>query len=119
MVRLKADATDGFETRPSVSLVAVMSGRDRILITAGTLLITALAWAYLLHLDAQMAPPSTPSSDYARMMAEMGMTMDMPWTRADLFFTFAMWTVMMIAMMTGSALPVLLLFAATRAGRAG
>jgi predicted metal-binding membrane protein len=33
------------------------------------------------------------------------------------FFTFAMWAVMMVGMMAGSAAPVLLLFAATRAGR--
>ena len=51
------------------------------------------------------------------MMAEMGMTMDMPWTAADVFFTFAMWAVMMVGMMAGTAAPVLLLFAAARAGR--
>ena len=45
------------------------------------------------------------------MMAEMGMTMDMPWTAADVFFTFAMWAVMMVGMMTRTAAPVLLLFA--------
>lgn len=43
--------------------------------------------------------------------------MDLPWTAADLFFTFVMWTVMMVGMMAGAALPVLLLFGAARAGR--
>ena len=52
------------------------------------------------------------------MMAEMGMTMDMSWTPADVFFTFAMWAVMMVGMMAGSAAPVLLLFAAAHARRA-
>ena len=51
------------------------------------------------------------------MMAQMGMTRDMSWTRADVFFTFAMWAVMMVGMMAGTAAPVLLLFAAARAGR--
>jgi predicted metal-binding membrane protein len=51
------------------------------------------------------------------MMAAMGMAVDRPWTATDLFFTFAMWTVMMVGMMTGSAAPLLLLFAATRKGR--
>ena len=51
------------------------------------------------------------------MMALMGMTMDMSWTAADVFFTFAMWAVMMVGMMAGTAAPVLLLFAAARAGR--
>jgi predicted metal-binding membrane protein len=50
-------------------------------------------------------------------MPEMGMTMEMPWTAADVWFTFAMWAVMMIGMMTGTAAPVLLLFAGARAGR--
>ena len=52
------------------------------------------------------------------MMAEMGMTMDMSWDAADVFFTFAMWAVMMVGMMAGSAAPVLLLFAAAHARRA-
>ena len=51
------------------------------------------------------------------MMAQMGMTRDMSWTAADVFFTFAMWAVMMVGMMAGTAAPVLLLFAAARAGR--
>ena len=52
------------------------------------------------------------------MMAEMGMTMDMSWDATDVFFTFAMWAVMMVGMMAGSAAPVLLLFAAAHARRA-
>ena len=43
------------------------------------------------------------------------MTMDMPWTAADVCFTFAMWAVMMVGMMAAAAAPVLLLFAAARA----
>ena len=44
------------------------------------------------------------------MMAQMGMRRDMSWTTADVFFTFAMWAVMMVGMMAGTAAPVLLLF---------
>jgi predicted metal-binding membrane protein len=51
------------------------------------------------------------------MMAKMGMSMDMPWTATDVFFTFTMWAVMMVAMMTGTAAPVLLLFAGAHAAR--
>jgi predicted metal-binding membrane protein len=50
-------------------------------------------------------------------MAAMGMTMHAPWTAADVFFTFAMWAVMMAGMMAPSASPMLLLFAATGTGR--
>jgi len=50
--------------------------------------------------------------------AAMGMSMiDVPWRMTDVMLTFAMWAVMMIGMMAGSAAPVLLLFAASRAKR--
>jgi predicted metal-binding membrane protein len=53
-----------------------------------------------------------------RMMADMGMTMDMAWNAADVFFAFAMWAVMMVGMMMASAAPVVLLFAGMCRGRA-
>lgn len=95
--------------------VAVISGRDRILISTCLVVISILAWLYLVHLDRQMSS----SMEHDTMMAEMGMAMDMSWTAADMFFTFAMWAVMMVGMMAGSAAPVLLLFAAAQARRAG
>jgi predicted metal-binding membrane protein len=90
-----------------------VSRRDRVLISTCLVVITALAWAYLTHLGRQMSA----SMEYDTMMANMGMATDAPWTAADVFFTFAMWAVMMVGMMAGTAAPVLLLFAATRAGR--
>jgi predicted metal-binding membrane protein len=39
------------------------------------------------------------------MMADMGMTVDMPWTATDVFFTFTMWAVMMVGMMKGTTAP--------------
>ena len=78
------------------------------------MLVTALAWAYLVHLGHQMSS----SMAHDSMMAEMGMTMDMPWTATDVFFTFTMWAVMMVGMMTGTAAPMLLLFAGAHAARA-
>ena len=94
--------------------VAVISSRDRILISTCLVVISVLAWVYLVHLDRQMSS----SMEHDTMMAQMGMAMDMPWTAADMFFTFAMWAVMMVGMMAGSAAPVLLLFAAAQARRA-
>jgi predicted metal-binding membrane protein len=97
----------------SASPVAAAPGRDRLLVWGCIVLVTALAWAYLVHLDRQMSS----SMAHGRMMAEMGMTMDMPRTTADVFFTFAMWVVMMVGMMAGAAAPMLLLFAGAQAGR--
>jgi predicted metal-binding membrane protein len=97
----------------SASPVAVLSRRDRLLIPLCIVLITIFAWAYLVHLDHQMSA----DMEHDKMMTAMGMTMDMPWSAADIFFTFAMWAVMMVGMMAPSALPMLLLFAAAQAGR--
>jgi predicted metal-binding membrane protein len=83
------------------------SDRDRVVIPICLVLLTALAWAYLLHLDRQMSA----AMQHERTMADMGMTVDMRWTATDLLFTFAMWAVMMVGMMTASAMPVMLLFA--------
>jgi predicted metal-binding membrane protein len=53
------------------------------------------------------------------MMAEMSMAVDRPWTAVDALVTFIMWSVMMVGMMTGSAAPMLLLFAGAQASRTG
>ncbi len=78
--------------------------RDHVVIASCVLLITALAWAYLVSLGHQMAE-SSPDA-----MAKMGMTMHAQWTIRDFFFTFVMWSVMMVGMMTPSAAPVFFLF---------
>ncbi len=95
--------------------VAALSRRDHLLISTCIVLITGLAWAYLVHLGRQMSSPI----EHDAAMAAMGMTMEMPWTVADGFFTFAMWAVMMVGMMAGAAAPVLLLFGAALARRGG
>ena len=99
----------------SPSYTGVLSRRDRVVISSCLVLITALAWSYLVYLDRQMSEAMA----HDRMMADMGMTMDMPWHAADVVFAFAMWAVMMVGMMTASAAPVMLLFAAIHRGRGG
>lgn len=98
----------------SPSPVAAPSRRDRVLIGSCIVLITALAWAYLVYLNRQM----TSSLEADATMAAMGMVMNTPWSARDVFFAFVMWTVMMVGMMTASATPVLLLFAGTQNQRA-
>jgi len=87
--------------------------RDRVVISICLVLVIALAWAYLVHLGRQMSS----SMDYDMRMAAMGMSVDRPWAAADVLYTFAMWTVMMVGMMAGTAAPVLFLFAAMQSGR--
>jgi len=92
---------------------APLPQRDRIIILFSLTAIIVLAWVYLIHLGREM------SSSMASMdaMAQMGMTMDQTWTGGDVVLTFVMWTVMMIGMMTGSAIPAVLIMANGRAAR--
>jgi len=87
----------------SHSPVAGALSRDRRIVASCILLISALAWAYLIQLDREMAVPES-------MVAKMGMALDAPWHLRDFLFTFAMWTAMMVGMMSAAAAPVLLLF---------
>ncbi len=89
----------------------VLPGRDRLRIAVCIALITLLSWMYLVHLSRQM------SVDNDKMIAEMGMAMDMPWSAADALLTFAMWVVMMAGMMSVSAAPMLMLFAGAAGAR--
>lgn len=95
------------------SAPAVIPRRDRVLITSCILLICAIAWAYLVHVEIRMSSVRAPAT-----MAGMALTMDAPWRAAELVLTFTMWSAMMVGMMAPTVLPVLLLFAASHARRA-
>jgi predicted metal-binding membrane protein len=77
--------------------------RDRIIVLSGLALITALSWVYVLSLTSDMQT--------MEMGAEMAMPRMQAWGVADFGLTFGMWAVMMIAMMTPSAAPMILMFA--------
>jgi predicted metal-binding membrane protein len=85
--------------------------RERAVVWSCALAVAALAWVYLVHLERGMAGAMA----HEAVMAGMGMAM--PWSLADFVFMFAMWAVMMIAMMAPAAAPVLLLVGAARARR--
>jgi predicted metal-binding membrane protein len=71
---------------------------------AGLVALVVAAWLYLVHLARGMAE--------MEMHAAMGMAMPQmrPWSGVELAFLFAMWAVMMVAMMTPSASPMILTF---------
>ena len=115
---MRADGTTGSTRRspgevPSTPTVAALPRRDRLFIAGALVVVTAVAWAYLVRLDRQMSA----SMEEDAMMAGMGMSMDRSWTLADVYFAFAMWVVMMVGMMAGAAAPVLSLFGAARRAR--
>jgi len=85
----------------AVSLEVLLK-RDRTVVAVSLVLITALAWTYLLYL--------------ASGMGGLGVSTDMAvpqmdaWGPVELLLTFVMWSVMMVAMMIPSAVPMILLF---------
>jgi predicted metal-binding membrane protein len=75
---------------------------QRLVIYAGLAGIILLAWGYLVYMAGTLQKTS------------MGMDISMPsmqtWGVTDTSVTFIMWVVMMVAMMTPSALPVILMY---------
>jgi predicted metal-binding membrane protein len=85
--------------------IETLARRDRLLVAAGLAAITALAWIYLLYLATGM--DTTSGAMQAATMPALE-----PWSMTDLALMFVMWAVMMVAMMTPSAAPMILLYAA-------
>jgi predicted metal-binding membrane protein len=88
------------------SLAAVLK-RDRLIVGAGVLLVSALAWWHTVAA--------------AREMGGVAMPMSRPdpngWSVAALVPLFVMWVIMMLAMMLPSAAPMILTFAAVARNR--
>jgi predicted metal-binding membrane protein len=84
--------------------------RDRAIVIAGLAAVCLLAWLYLVHSAHDMGG--------ADMAAMPGMVMTSAWSAREAALTFAMWAVMMAAMMLPSAAPMTLLFAAINGKRA-
>tara|TARA_B100001287_G_scaffold274257_1_gene279222 strand:- start:221 stop:1081 length:861 start_codon:yes stop_codon:yes gene_type:complete len=102
--------------------------RDRMVVYVGVILILLASWAYIIGMGWEMGTlPFISSSPMDGMqMDDMKMNMQdksivtsiltwMPpmsgdWLFTDFLFLFLMWAVMMIAMMTPSILPMIMLF---------
>jgi predicted metal-binding membrane protein len=86
--------------------------RDRTVVLTGLAALVVVAWLYLLHLARDMA-------EMARHAA-MGMVMPRmePWSGVELLLLGVMWGVMMVAMMTPSATPMIVMFSAVNRRRA-
>jgi predicted metal-binding membrane protein len=86
--------------------------RDRLIVVVGLVAVSGLAWVYVLKLAASMSSVATP------MVGSMDMSnipMSAPslqaWQSGDCVLNFMMWAVMMVAMMTPTATPMILTFA--------
>jgi len=92
---------------------------DRVTIWGGLAALSVLAWIYLWRMPAGANPMNGMAGmpGMAGMSAMPGMTMISPWSPAQLWLTFSMWAVMMVAMMMPSAAPMVTLYARIVEGR--
>src|SRR5262245_54960222 len=85
--------------------------RDRMVTALGLVAIASLAWSYTILVasmgDGQMAGAAS----------HVAMPQDKPWSGVDFLLMFAMWMVMMVAMMLPSDAPMILLFASANRKR--
>jgi predicted metal-binding membrane protein len=86
-------------------LLEAVLRRDRTVVLAGLAALTLVAWVYLLRVARDMV---------ATNPMDMSMHMAMPqlrsWAPVEVLILFAMWVVMMVAMMVPSVAPLVLLF---------
>jgi predicted metal-binding membrane protein len=100
--------------------INAMLRRDRIIVFSAIVAITALAWAYVLWLAANMdmGMGSSMATSMGNTMSGMGAMLKATfrtWSAIDFAFMFVMWSVMMVGMMMPSVTPMVLLYA--NAGR--
>jgi len=91
--------------------------RDRIIVALALSLLTALAWSYLLWLSADMGMGGMDMDGFRMIPSGVGLMMPAgaPWRAMEFVFVFAMWTVMMVGMMTPWSAPMIFMYA--RVGR--
>jgi predicted metal-binding membrane protein len=82
--------------------------RDRAVVLAGLVSIVLLSWAYIIYLARDMANMMNMSN--ANLGMGMAMPAIQPWGAVDYLLMFIMWSVMMFAMMTPSAAPMVLMY---------
>ncbi|MDP9230874.1 MAG: DUF2182 domain-containing protein [Bacteroidota bacterium] len=78
--------------------------KDRFIVVSGLFVMCILAWLYIIYLYKQMVHMNMEALFFA-------MPMTPSWTALDFMLLFFMWFVMMIAMMTPSVSPLILIFA--------
>ncbi len=97
-----------------MDIAATIWRRERGIVLTGVAALSALAWVTLVRCFSDLAAPGMAG-------ANMGMAMAMPsrvaWPGEALLLAFAMWAVMMVAMMLPSAMPLLLMVRTVSARR--
>ena len=91
--------------------------RDRVIVATALVLLTVLAWSYVLWLAVDMDMGGMDMTGFRMVPAGLGIMApaSAPWRIIEFAFVFVMWLVMMVGMMAPSAAPMILMYA--RAGR--
>jgi predicted metal-binding membrane protein len=91
--------------------------RDRAVVLAALVAVTALAWADLVWLADDMSMGGMDMDGFRMIPAGQGLMMpaNAPWQPVEFVYVLAMWIMMMIGMMTPSVAPMILIYA--RVGR--
>lgn len=96
-----------------MSALAALPRRERLIVGASLLGIALLAWVYLFY-DAHRMSASGAADCMCMQMSGPQLS---AWPVGALFPLFVMWSIMMVAMMLPSALPMVLTFAAVARNR--
>jgi len=99
------------------AMLEVVLRRDRIVVVVALAVITALAWAYVLWIAADMNMGGMEMPGFRMIPAGVGLMAPAlaPWRWFEFPLVLLMWIVMMVGMMTPSAAPIILIYA--RVGR--
>src|SRR5687768_6606454 len=92
--------------------------RDRMIVAGALILLTALAWGYVLWLVDAMSMGGMEMPGMRMTANPFGVAMIpalRPWSTTEFVLMFVMWTIMMFGMMLPSAAPMILMYA--RVGR--
>ena len=92
-------------------MIEGIARRDRLVVLAGLAVAAALAWLYLIDMALDMG------GDMAH--ADGAMMQMQAWSVIDGLLMWAMWAVMMVAMMVPSAAPMILIFARVDRSQSG
>jgi predicted metal-binding membrane protein len=105
------------ETVIAVPTQTAVLRHDRIIVLLALILLTALAWSYLLWLSADMEMGGMDMTGFRMIPSGMALMVpaQTPWLPIEFAFVFVMWAVMMVGMMAPSALPMFLMY--VRVGR--
>lgn len=95
----------------SADTLPVLGRRNTLWVLASLAAIVLLAWAYLIRLAMPESSQMTGMPDMAHARMAETVTVPYGWGWYDAALTFAMWSVMMVAMMLPGAAPVALLVA--------